>query len=180
MDLELLPLLMLRTELPLEDQITRHSLQITIQAISGQSARLATFRLYFRVHPTTLMVIIPQQDLLDGLLESPQILMSIPNLYSRTIYVSDWGSLLRKISNGIVTTIAGNTSSTTYKDGIGGAAGFFRLNGIVVVKGIIYSVEDGNIGPGCRLRMTDINGNVKTLVGASAVGYNSGPANVCI
>jgi NHL repeat len=87
------------------------------------------------------------------------------------IFVSDTPNLLRKISDGFVTTVAGNTDLINAIDGLGTNAFFDGLSYITSDgNGNLYSTEFGG-----RIRKIDANGDVTTLAGSSSLGNAVGP-----
>ncbi len=92
------------------------------------------------------------------------------------IYFSDKGNnVIRKISNGIITTIAGNGDSGNTGDGAPALnASIMAVNGLAVDR-------DGNIylTSGNKIRMVDqATGTISTVVGTGEEGYSGdgGPA----
>ncbi len=86
---------------------------------------------------------------------------------SDNLYVVD-GSLIRKITAGSVTTIAGSQNSG-YADGQGTSAQFAGLGGICVDASNNIFVTDGN-----RIREIDHTGKVTTIAGTADFGYVDG------
>jgi serine/threonine-protein kinase len=87
-----------------------------------------------------------------------------------TIFVSEYPSLLRTIKNGIVSTYAGNASTTIARDGFGTNAVFDGLTCITSDgNGNLYTTERKG-----RIRKIDINGNVTTLADSSGFGNTVG------
>jgi prepilin-type N-terminal cleavage/methylation domain-containing protein len=86
-----------------------------------------------------------------------------------TIYFSEYsGNRVRKISGGIVSTIAGDTSSATppaaYADGVGTAARFNGPSGIALgPDGFLYVADRQN----CALRRIDLSTNAVTTLAGS-------------
>ncbi|WP_207795864.1 DUF6443 domain-containing protein, partial [Sphingobacterium haloxyli] len=88
------------------------------------------------------------------------------------MYVADrLNNLLRKVSGGMVTTVAGN-GTTGFVDGQGSAARFNGMGDVVVKEGNIYSVDIHNHA----LRYISPAGNVKTI---STSGQFTTPVNIC-
>ncbi|WP_460692866.1 NHL repeat-containing protein [Mucilaginibacter puniceus] len=87
------------------------------------------------------------------------------------LYVAE-GSLIRKITPaGVVTTIAGSSTTAGYADGIGTAALFQGITGIFSDKaGNIYVADLGNY----RIRKVNTNGTVTTIAGSGAKGTADG------
>ena len=90
------------------------------------------------------------------------------------IYVADTGNnAIRKISaQGLVTTLAGD-GSAGYRDGAAGQAQFNGPIGVAVDKlGNVYVADTYND----RIRVITVDGQVKTLAGGAAPGYQDGLA----
>jgi sugar lactone lactonase YvrE len=90
------------------------------------------------------------------------------------VYVADTGNnAIRKINpQGLVTTLAGN-GSAGYRDGAAGQAQFNGPVGVAVDKqGNVYVADTYND----RIRLVTVDGQVKTLAGGAAPGYQDGPA----
>ncbi|GGC62347.1 gluconolaconase [Undibacterium terreum] len=92
------------------------------------------------------------------------------------IYVADTGNnAIRKITaQGMVTTLAGDRSGKAgYRDGAAGQALFNGPIGVAVDKqGNVYVADTYND----RIRVITVDGQVKTLAGGAAPGYQDGPA----
>lgn len=89
-----------------------------------------------------------------------------------TIYIADRGNhAIRKISNGMVTTLAGN-GSAGFTDGQGASASFNLPYSIDVdSEGNIYVADQGNRA----IRKITPNGAVTTIAGNGSVGLENGP-----
>ncbi|WCT12445.1 MBG domain-containing protein [Mucilaginibacter jinjuensis] len=89
------------------------------------------------------------------------------------IYVADNYYQIRKITkNGNVTTLAGGTSNTGYKDGVGSAAYFYNPKGLTTdAAGNIYVADQGNN----RIRKITPDGTVTTFAG-NGQGFTNGAA----
>ena len=85
-----------------------------------------------------------------------------------TVYVADSSnSTIRRITNGVVTTLAGSARSFGSADGTGGAARFWGPQGIAVNgAGMVYVADTGN----CTIRRITPGGVVTTLAGAPTPG----------
>ena len=89
---------------------------------------------------------------------------------SGNIYITDYGNArIRKISGGIISTIAGN--GTNGYTGDGGAATAAELNwpaGITIVNGEVYIADELNN----RLRRINKSGIIQTIAGDATAGYS--------
>jgi len=80
------------------------------------------------------------------------------------LFIADTGNhVIRKLQNGLVTTLAGKAGRAKYCDGQGSNARFTNPCSLVYRQGLLY-VLDGNAE---RIRTIDSKGNVKTLCGNS-------------
>ena len=85
-----------------------------------------------------------------------------------TVYVADAGnSGIRKISGGVVSTLAGTVGNVGTADGTGGAASFATPWGITIANGIIYVTDAG----AQTVRAITKAGEVTTI--AAGVGLNT-------
>jgi serine/threonine protein kinase, bacterial len=85
------------------------------------------------------------------------------------VYVAEGTSVIRKISGGIVSTLAGQFGASGYLDATGTAARFVRPHGIAVdPSGVNVYVAD-NLGN--RIRKISASGVVSTLAGSGAAGF---------
>ena len=91
------------------------------------------------------------------------------------IYVSDnENKRIRKISNGLVTTIAGN-GTAGFVDGSKDKAEFFSLSGIVIDKQGNLFVADFD-----KIRKITPTGDVSTFTGRDSSGYKDGQPGVAL
>ena len=62
----------------------------------------------------------------------------------KNIYVSDWlGRVIRMIdARGVVVTVAGDNARRVSADGIGAAASFFQVSGLVYSNGVLYAADN--------------------------------------
>jgi len=89
-----------------------------------------------------------------------------------TVYVTDtYAHVVRKIKNGVVSTLAGNGTSGDV-DAQGANARFIYPNGIKFFNGYIYMTDAG----ANKIKRIDTSGNVITFAGTGAVGNTDGPA----
>jgi sugar lactone lactonase YvrE len=91
---------------------------------------------------------------------------------SGNVYVADAGNnMIRKInSQGVVTTIAGSTTSGS-QNGVGAAASFNRPTGVAVdASGNVYVADSNNN----LIRKIATDGTVTTLAGTGAAGNANG------
>jgi sugar lactone lactonase YvrE len=89
-----------------------------------------------------------------------------------TLYVADGGnSVIRKIHDGIVTTVAGSGSAGDV-DGQGTNASFNFPTGIFFKDGILYICDNLNN----KIKQMDSSGNVTTLAGSGSGGFLDGSA----
>ena len=94
------------------------------------------------------------------------------DLLSSTMYVADaLNSAIRKIQNGVVTTVAGNGTIGDV-DGNGASARFYTPTGIDYHDGYIYVCDNGNH----KIKRIDSAGNVTTFAGTGASGSSDGLA----
>ena len=90
------------------------------------------------------------------------------------LYIADEGNLrVRKVdSNGIITTVAGNGSSSFSGDGGQATSASLDPAKIHVLQGVIYIADFSNN----RIRQVDANGIISTIAGNGTNGF--GPDNV--
>lgn len=89
-----------------------------------------------------------------------------------TLYIADaLNHSIRKIQNGIVSTLAGNG---TQGDVLGqaSAARFFVPTGICFSNGFVYITDNGNN----KIKRIDASGNVTLLAGSGTAGFQNGSA----
>lgn len=93
---------------------------------------------------------------------------------SGTIYVADQGyEVIRKISNGVVTTLAGSLGNYGNRDGVGTQAQFNAPLGITIdTVGNVYVTDGANR----TVRKITSNGTVSTVAGSGQYGNANGPA----
>ncbi|WP_299434567.1 cadherin domain-containing protein [uncultured Aquimarina sp.] len=108
-------------------------------------------------------------DLTDARFASPSGLAIATD---GTIYIADRGNhVIRKISNGMVTTLAGN-GSAGFTDGQGASASFNLPYSIDVdSEGNIYVADQGNHS----IRKITPSGAVTTIAGNGSAGLENGP-----
>ena len=88
-----------------------------------------------------------------------------------TVYVADAANhAVRKIRNGIVTTLAGNGTSGDI-DAQGTNARLFGPSGLCLYNGYIYITDNGNN----KIKRIDTLGNVVTIAGTGVAGHQDGP-----
>ncbi|MBK6776474.1 MAG: hypothetical protein IPG74_11780 [Flavobacteriales bacterium] len=94
---------------------------------------------------------------------------------TETFYVADaQNHAIRKITGGVVSTLAGNGSSGDV-DGTGSSARFYVPTGIDYHNGYVYVSDNGNH----KIKRIDAaTGATTTLVGTGFAGTNDGPALV--
>ncbi len=118
-------------------------------------------------------------DAASALFHEPMGIAVAPN---GVLYVSDTGnSVIRKIENGHVTTLAGKTPELTadedyaaggYQDGMSQSALFLFPKGITLADDVVVVADSGNH---C-VRAILPEGEVMTLAGHAEVGDQDGPA----
>ncbi len=95
---------------------------------------------------------------------------------SGIVYIADTGNnRIRKVSNNVITTIAGNgTANYSGDNGLATGATISAPNGIVVdASGNIYFTDTGNQ----RIRKIDTTGVITTIAGTGVVGFGGDGGN---
>ncbi|HLG39302.1 MAG TPA: hypothetical protein VI461_06525, partial [Chitinophagaceae bacterium] len=87
------------------------------------------------------------------------------------LYVADtYNHTIRKISNGVVTTFAGNGTAGDV-DANGTNARFYYPAGLCFKNGLLYVADNVNN----KIKTIDPAANVTTIAGSGAAGYQDGP-----
>lgn len=90
--------------------------------------------------------------------------------YGNIYFADDFSHRIRKISStGVVTTVAGNGSTTYSGDGMAATASAMNPTGVAVdTFGNIYIADNGNQ----RIRMVNTSGIISTIAGTGTAGFS--------
>jgi DNA-binding beta-propeller fold protein YncE len=89
-----------------------------------------------------------------------------------SVYIADaYNNVIRKLSNGMVTTVAG-TGDSGDLDGPALTAQFNTPTGVFFKNGYLYICDDFNN----KIKRMDSSGQVETIAGSGASGFADGPA----
>ncbi|MBS1583362.1 MAG: T9SS type A sorting domain-containing protein [Bacteroidetes bacterium] len=140
------------------------------------SLALVAHGLFSQAYPTVeLYAGAPQAGLVDGPVASSRFRMPYGLSHdplTDAIYVADaFNHCIRKIQNGMVTTVAGSGQAGD-ADGQGAAARFNTPTGVCFKNGFLYICDDLN----SKIKRMDGAGNVVTIAGTGVEGFLDGPA----
>lgn len=109
--------------------------------------------------------------LLESRFQAPYGLCYDPT--DSVFYVADtYNHAIRRIEDGIVTTVAGN-GDIGDEDGQGAAARFNHPTGVAFKSGWLYICDNLNN----KIKRMDASGNVTTVAGSGDWGYQDGPSD---